>query len=492
MKKNLCIIALLCIISAGQIFAQNNSIDHKHLLKPIRYEKINNLSPEYINSIEQLYLKQVSDKEYNKALKTLDYLILANKSYYGDFSQEVGFSYLLRGRYYNGFMIFDKTKKDMDKVYELALKNKSKELLFNSYIGYTNYYSAIEQHYDTIKYLNKLNDGSDRNNFESKYFNLASAYAAARNFKTSYNYYQKAYKEISANPNNLELKKFFYHLKLATLYKDNSKYNLAFQNYNEAEKILSNIKDDDKSLLIRLNMEKIQHYQAVKNYTAQKELMDKTAEILKEYGEEYQRENLVLNYIDYYKNKKCQNETKEYIKKAKKYNKGKPKNSLMFLSLTEKEIDVYKDFQQPEKADLLANKCIKSVEPVKEYAPLIYGKFLRKSAEVKKALNKIEESKLLLDEAKKIYESVLPESAYEFYQLHKEYAELYNAQGKTDEAIKEYNTAIEINKALQGESHKDIAEIYEQLANIYSGRDEKKAEEYRQKAEKIHQRSFCG
>jgi len=492
MKKNLCIIALLCIITSGQIFAQNTQTDNKYLLKSIKQEKISNLSTEYLNSIEQLYNKQISNKEYNKALKTLDYIILANKSYYGDYSPEAGFSYLLRGRYYNGLMIFDKTKKDMDKVYELALKNKSNELLFNSYIGYTNYYSAIEQHYDTIKYLNKLNDKSNWNNFESKYYNLAEAYAAARNFQTAYNYYQKAYNEISANPNNLDQKKFFYHLKLANLYKDNSKYNLAFQNYNEAEKILSNMKDDDKNLLITLNMDKIQHYQEVKNYPAQKELMDKTAEILKEHGEEYQRENLVLNYIDYYKNKKCPKEAQQYIKEAKKYNAEKPKNSLMFLSLAEKEIDIYKDFQQPKKADLLANKCIKSIEPVKEYAPLIYGKFLRKSAEVKKVLNQTDEAQLLLDKAKKIYESVLPESAYEFYELHKNYAELYLAQGKTDDAIKEYNTAIGINKALQGENHKDIAEIYEHLANIYSSQDEKTAQKYRQKADKIRQKSFCG
>lgn len=468
-NKKLCTLAVVCVLTVLPTFADNQCTE-KDIQKSVVSMNMNNLSAEYLSQVEQLLYKQMHEaQDYDSALVTLNYFIDASKKYYGANNSLTGFAYVAKERYYSGLMIPNLAKESLDKTYEFYLLNQDSNDLKSNVLGdYVNYYSSIEQPYDSIKYLNELLKIQPKN--ANTYLAIGQIYLNMKNYKEAENLFKKYYEELQKDTNT----NFFqYHISMANLYQSEGKLELFADELNEAENILKQ-KDNNIDAKVDLNRSKIQYYIDALEFDKALSVLNETEELLSKYGKDVQKKNLIQQYIDCYKDKQDLSNFTKYAKKIDKTYDSLPQESLIPMTLAEKKIDIYKDLNKLDKADEYANTALAKLEPVKEFVPYLYGKYLKKAAEVKIQQDKTQEAKILLDKAIESHKKAAPETAYEFYEVYKTYGELYNRDGNLDEALNYYNKAANILKPLIGEKGNDLADIYSSLANIYRNTDKLK------------------
>ena len=457
-------LTVICALTVLPIYAAETSTNNE-IQKAVIEMKMDNLSTQYLDEVEKLFYNQRDLQEYNTALKTVNYLINASIKYNGENHPQTAFAYIARARYYTELMIPNLAKKDLDKAFDISNYNNSnidlKSNILTSYIGY---YLALEEPYQAMKYIKEVINLEKES--VSKYRELGQIYSKMKNLKEAEKYFSQYYDGIKDITNNEE-ELFNYHLMMAQMYQETKMLDLYRAEMNKAEEILNTIDKNKDELKILINTCKIQYFIDTKEFDKALSLLNENNDLISFAGKSYQKTNLIYHYLDFYREQKNENQFKKYASKTDKFYKTIPSESLLYLTLEEKQIDLNKDLNYFDKANEYANEALEKIETYKEFTPFIYGKYLRKLAEIKLSQGNTEETTILLDKALENYKKVAPESAYEFYEIYKNYAELSNQKGNYEDSINYYNKAAKIIKELQGDKSNDLVDIYSGLAQTY-------------------------
>ncbi len=464
--RKIFVLTLACIFTILPAFSQNNLTENE-VKKSVIENNMINLSEDYLSQVETLFYLQRDIQDYEQAIKTVNYLINASTKYYGEANPQTGFAYLARARYYITIMIPDLAKKDLDKVYEIYQLNKdNQDLRNNILLGYVNFYSSTEENYNSLKYYNEALDKVENNISANK--NIAQIYINMKNYKEAKKYIDKYYEDIQKDKENQNANLFEYHMLNASYYQTKQEMVAFKEELNKAEEIIKSFENPKQTeLQILFNINKVQYYLDMKQFDKALILLDENKELISKNGQEYQKQNILQQYLDYYKEQKDLNKFNKYAKNINKFYNTLPSNSLLFLTLADKQIDLYKDLGKLSDADEYCQQALDKIEPVKDYIPYQYSKFLKKAAEIKQEANNLAEAKIYLDKTMESYKKVLPETANEFNEIYKIYGDIAKSEKDMDKAKSYYEKAISIIKNIQGENSDDVADIYFNLANIY-------------------------
>ena len=193
-----------------------------------------------------------------------------------------------------------------------------------------------------------------------------------------------------------------------------------------AENILKTYNNSRPDLEILLNIEKVQYFLDTKEFNEALNLLKKNKKLIYKYGQKYQKTNIIQQFIDCYKDQKNLFKFNLYARKMNNFYNSLPSDSLLFLTLAEKQIDLYRTIGKIEEANKYAQNALNKLEPVKEYVPKLYGKFLRKAAEIKLQEENTAEAQIYLEQAIESYKKTIPEESFEFYEIYQSYGNLSN------------------------------------------------------------------
>lgn len=486
-KNILCSALLVCCLYSVPVFAQDDvQYTDKELQKCVSQLKMDGLSNQYLEQIEQLVYNQVQNRQYDKALKTAQYLINASKKYYGVNHSRTGFAYIARARVYQCMFLFNKSIQDLDIANSIYLKNTTDyDLANNVMLTYAMQYSSVQQPAKSIDYLKKTFSKEYQFNGMSYVYNdIANFYTQAKEMKKAIEYYDKQYKDLVNNDLAISNNMFYHYLAVAGLYQNVGLYSDTEKNLEKAEKLLTQLDDSDKKLLIALNKAKIVYLNEIRYYDESIALLAETEILAEKYGDTYDREHIKSYYIDMYRDKEEFSKTYKYFNAVEKLYSTLPSDSLGDLyPVLEKKIDMYWDMQELEKDYAVLSCALRKLELQKENVPALYAYFLLKKVNIDKESGKFEEAKQTIDTVLEYYKKAVPENSYAFVDVYKRYGELYEFQGKNKEALKYYNKAKDINLALLGNCNRDLADIYSSIANNVE--DAKQAIAYIDKAIEI-------
>ncbi len=487
-NRKICVLTIICALTVLPTYAEDTS-KNIEVQKSVIEMRMDNLSTQYLDEVEKLFYKQRDLQEYDTALQTVNYLINASIKYNGENHPQTGFAYIARARYYTELMIPDHAKNDLDKANEIYEHNKDNYDLRNNIANtYMDYNMRIEQPYQAIKYMEPIINQETLPEFV--YRQLGQINIRMNNIKEAEKYFAKYYDKIKEKANN-EKELFYYHLEIAEMYQYAGKYNLYLEEINKAEKILETIDTNKEQLKILLNTSKIQYYIEMKEFDKAFLVLEENNELISKSGKEYQKQNIIQHYIDYFREQKDIKEFNKLANEIDKFYKTLPEESLLYLTLEEKQIDINKALNNFDQATEYANDALKRIEPYKDYTPYLYGKYLRKMAEIKIAEGKAIEAKIYLDKALESFKKGAPETAYEFYEIYKNYAEYSQMSENYNDAINYYNKAESVIKGLKGEKSNEYVDIYSGLANTYinSGKN-KEAIKYSDNAVSIRENNY--
>ncbi len=462
--RKICVLTIICALTVLPTYAEDTS-KNIEVQKSVIEMRMDNLSTQYLDEVEKLFYKQRDLQEYDTALQTVNYLINASIKYNGENHPQTGFAYIARARYYTELMIPDHAKNDLDKANEIYEHNKDNlDLRNNILLSYISYYIDIEEPYNAIKFL-KENINTEAES-ACVYKELARIYTKMKNRKKAEKYYVQYYDKIK-NKTDIMTDLFQYHLMMAKMYQETNEIIKWQIEINKADEILNNLKSSKDKSKILLGLEKIQYYIEMKEFDKAFLVLEENNELISKSGKEYQKKNIIQNYIDYFREQKDIKEFNKLAKEINKFYKTLPEESLSSLTLKEKQIDINKDLNNFDQATEYANDALKRIEPYKDYTPYLYGKYLRKMAEIKIAEGKAIEAKIYLDKALESFKKGAPETAYEFYEIYKNYAEYSQMSENYNDAINYYNKAESVIKGLKGEKSNEYVDIYSGLANTY-------------------------
>ena len=480
-NKRMYILLIILTFIILPVFADENYIN-KEIQKSVIENNMDNLSEEYISKVEKLVYTQMEIQKYDEALRTANYLINSSIKYFGKTDPKTGFAYLARARYYLELRIPDLAKKDFDKVYEIyTLNNDNKDLKSNVLNGFVNYNLCFEEAYKALNYHYQIvNNKYDNAN---EYLTLSQIYTIMQNHLDSRAALDKYYSRIQEDKNNKSLELFYYHMSMAILYQAGQKMELLKKELDEAKNLIHSLDKYRTEATIVYNVNKIQYFIDMKQFDEALALLKEHNKFVSEYGKQYEMQNLYQQYLDYYLELTNQYKFNKYVKKLNKFYESLPSDSLLFLPVAEKQINLYKNIGKYKEANEYAKNTLDKIEPVKNHVPYIYGKFLRLAAEVKLQEGNITDAKAYLNKALKNYESFYPETAYVFYEVYKDFGEIANYEGNSEKAINNYKKAEKIIKKLQGDKANMLIEIYFCLAYSYLNKENKeKAVLYAEKA----------
>lgn len=490
-KNILCSVLLVSCLYSVPVFAQDNvQYTDKELKKCVSQLKMDGLSDQYLVQVERLVYEQAWNRQSDKALNTAQYLINASKKYYGINHPRTGFAYIARARVYQGMALFNKSMQDLDIANSIYLKNPTDyDLANNVMLTYSMQYMFVKQYAKSIDYLQKtLSKEYQYNGMSYVYSELANLYAQSRNVKKALEYYDKQYNDLMSNNLAISPNMFNYYLSVAGLYRNIGLYADTVKNLEKAEKVLAQLDDSNKKLLISLNKAKIMYLNEVRYFDEVIALLSETEALVEKYGSTHDKEHIKSYYIDLYKEKKEFSNTYKYFNEIEKLYKNLPEDSLAIIfPISEKQIEIYKDMQEFEKSSQAVCRAFKKLEMQKENVPSLYAYFLLKKFDLNKDENKLDEAKIALDTAFEYYNKSIPANSYEFYEVYKRYGYLSAHKGDNIEALKYFNKAVNINIKLLGEYNRELSEIYADIANNID--NEKEAIEYIDKAISI--RKVC-
>lgn len=486
-KNILCSVLLVSCLYSIPVFAQDDvQYTDKELQKCVSQLKMDGLSDQYLVQIEQLVYNQVQNRQYDKALKTAQYLINASKKYYGVNHSRTGFAYIARARVYQNMALYNKSIQDLDIANSICQKNLTDfDFVNNVMLTYAMQYRATLQYNKTVEYLKKtLSKEYQYNGMSYVYSELANSYAQANDMNKALEYYDKQYKELIDNNLAISNNMFYHYLSLAGLYQAVGLYSDTAKNLEKAEKLLVQLDDSDKKLLISLNKAKIMYLDEILYLDEENELLAKTDALVQKYGDTYDKEHIKGLYIVYYRSKKEFSKTYKYFNAVEKLYSTLPSDSLGDLyPVLEKKIDMYWDMQELQKDYDVLLCALRKLELQKENVPALYAYFLLKKVNIDKENRKFEDAKATIETVLEYYRKAVPENSYVFFDAYKRYGELYEFQGKNKEALNYFNKAKNINLALLGNCNKELADIYTSIANNVE--DEKQAIEHIDKAIEI-------
>ncbi len=461
-----CTALLMCCLTSNSVLSQDeNTYTEKEMNKYIKQKNLEVINPDYINYIESSIYKD--DKNLKKSIDISSYFIDANKKYYGDVHPKTAYAYVNRANMYSHNMIFDKAFEDLKTANDIYQRNLNNYDL-GSYIlsGYVDLYFSSQDPEKALEYLNKISN-SKLYHLCPGYLNMqyANAYSQTKDISKAVAYYSKIYKEIEKN-NGIESKEmFYYHLSMASLYQMIGDYSKCEEKLAEAEKLLTKLNDEDERLLINLNKAKIMYLNEILEFDIEQPILAQTADLIAKHGGYFDEEHINQYYIDYYREKKEFDKLPKYFKIIDGFYKNVPSNALTTVFFVEeKQIDTYRDSKNYEKAKEHSNIALNTIEPVKEYAPSIYIKFLLKSFDLNKDTQMFAEAKKDVDEAYKYCQKAFPSNSYMYFDVYKKYGEFYEAQGNPKEALKYFDKALKINLAHFGCKNKEIADVYVNIA----------------------------
>ncbi len=446
-NSKILLLTILFILTTSPGLTSDN-YTNKDINKSVIEMKMDSLSPEYLFEVEKLFYEQRDAQDYDTALNTVNYLINASIKYFGENHPQTGFAYLARARYYTELIIPDLAKKDLDIVYKIYEQNKENlDLKNNILYSYVNYYSNIEEYYEAIKYLYKALGNKQDTAFAYKTY--GQIYSNMRANGKAKKYFNKYYSTIKNKKENQNIELFEYHLLMAMLYQNEKAVDIFKEELDKAENILKTYNNSRPDLEILLNIEKVQYFIDTKEFDKALNLLKKNKKLIYKYGKKYQKTNIIQQFIDCYKDKKNLFKFNLYARKINNFYNSLPSDSLLFLTLAEKQIDLYRTLGKIEEANKYAQNALNKIEPVKEYVPKLYGKFLRKAAEIKIQEGNIAEAKLYLERAIESYKKTIPEESFEFYELYLTYGNLSNANKNKAETENYYKKANSILKILK-------------------------------------------
>lgn len=469
-KKSVLAITICCLLSTNMAFADNNQYNNVKI-----YSNLNkvHVTPEYIKQVENLFYQKMQQNSYQETMKLADYLIVLNSKLYGPESIQTANMYITKGQYYSNLKIFNVAKDSIDKAEEIAklypdntnLKNYINNALFS-------YYCATNQPFDNLKLLKTINPDNlptERESIEF-YDRLGSVYMVKRDYKNAeiyYNLFNKISKEKYGNENLNGLQYYQELLYLANTETDFDKFNeyypLANEEYNKF------FKGNLFQLLRQINIE-LDYYINTLNYDAAKKVLDDNIQTFNTTNE---IESFYNKYAQLYKEVSDYKSFQEYINKLEDCYSKLPANSLTKLQLFEKKIDYYKDTKDLEKANIEADKALKLIEPVKDYVPVIYGKYLSKAGEIKTQLNPSQENFEYLNKSIENYKKSVDENSIELFDAYKLIGEYYQRINEQEKALEYFNKALNITLTLQGKEHLDTADVYGNIAFSYSALNKK-------------------
>ena len=446
-NKKIFILTIVLVSTILPIYAEND-FTNKEISGFVKEMKMDNLSTQYLDEVEKLFYKQRDLQEYNTALKTVNYLINASIKYNGENHPQTGFAYVARARYYTEIIMPELAKNDLDKAYEIYKKNnKNLDLKSNILYSYADYYSNIEEYFEALKYLSEA-IGTEKQSL-CAYKAYAELYLNLRNNKVAKAFLDKYHDEILRNETNQDIELFEYHLLMSKLYQNEQNIFLFNEELDKAENILKTYNNSRPDLEILLNIEKVQYFLDTKEFDKALNLLKKNKKLIYKYGKKYQKTNIIQQFIDCYKDKKNLFKFNLYARKINNFYNSLPSDSLLFLTLAEKQIDLYKELGKYNEANTYVQEALNKIEPVKEYTPKLYGKFLRKAAEIKIIEGKTKEAKIYLDKALESYQKTIPEDSFEFYELYNTYGNLENLVQNEKEANNYYKKARAIIKKIK-------------------------------------------
>ncbi len=445
-NKILLLIILFILTTSPGLTSENYT--NKDINKSVIEMKMDNLSPEYLFEVEKLFYAQRDAQDYDTAINTANYLINTSIKYFGENHPQTGFAYLARARYYTELIIPDLAKKDLDIVYKIYEQNKENlDLKNNILYSYVNYYSNIEEYYEAIKYLYKAL--GDKQDTAFAYKTYGQIYSNMRANGKAKKYFNKYYSTIENGKENKNIELFEYHLLMAMLYQNEKAIDIFKEELNKAEEILKTYNNSRPDLEILLNIEKVQYFLDTKEFNEALNLLKKNKKLIYKYGQKYQKTNIIQQFIDCYKDQKNLFKFNLYARKMNNFYNSLPSDSLLFLTLAEKQIDLYRTIGKIEEANKYAQNALNKLEPVKEYVPKLYGKFLRKAAEIKIQEENTAEAQIYLEQAIESYKKTIPEESFEFYEIYQSYGNLSNTNENKTEAENYYKKADSILKILK-------------------------------------------
>lgn len=469
-QKNIMAVTICCLLSVNTVFAENNQYNNIKI-----YSNLNkvHVTPEYINEVENLFYNKMQQNAYQETMKLADYLIVLNSKLYGPESIQTANMYITKGQYYSNLKIFNVAKDSIDKAETIAelypdntnLKNHINNALFS-------YYCATNQPFDNLKLLKTINPdnlATERESIEF-YDKLGSVYMVKRDYANAelyYNLFNKISKEKYGSENINGLQYYQELLYLANTKTDYDKFNeyypLANEEYNKF------FQGNLFQLLRQINIE-LDYYINTLNFDAAKKILDdniSTFENTKEIESFYEK------YAQLYKEVSNYKLFQEYINKIEACYSKLPANSLTKLQLFEKKIDYYKDTKDFNKANEEIDKALKLIEPVKDYVPVIYGKYLSKAGEIKTQLNPSTENFEYFNKSIDSYMKSVDECSFEIFEVYKLIGEAYQRINEQDKALEYFNKALNITLTLQGKEHIDTADVYGSMAFSYSALNQK-------------------
>ena len=463
--NKLCTLAIICCLSITSAFAADEIKYEKEILKAIKQNKIENLTEDYINQVQELACKQAYDKkEVIKALKTVDYLIKITQKFYGTNSQELARAYAQKADILSSFGSPSEAINAIKEAEKHAFLNLQNEEDAN-YIknSYKHLYLQIEQPTKAKEYTTTESDKNQKILTEIQYLKNVDQYKKAiKKLKTL--------EKTALETNNKDLLADIYVIFL-DIYKNSNNYKEVLNYLEKAEKL----EKEYDYLKYPIVDTKSNYYKEFSEYKKAKEI------ILTNFPTKTEQEKAAVYDMLYDIDKTANNIelSLEYVKFIDNfYSQKYPKNSIERTKfIYDKYLAVYKDLNNKKKAEEYFKKIEELIVPEKEIAPILYANYLVERAHFNGYIDNHEKAKEAFEQAISIYEKIEP-SKHILAEVYGYYAE-YNFYENNKIGFKYIKKAIKHNKKYYSNSNKTLADFYEKLIKFYAETgNNKKAQKY--------------
>lgn len=452
-----------CILCSAVYADEDNIYTDKEMNKFVREQTMNNITPQYISYVESLIFKNDEDFDFKQKMKNINYYVDLNEKYYGHFYPDTAYAYISRANIYQQFLFPESILNDLKIAEKISEKMTNDYALgHHVYTNYAAYYLQIGEPSKALEYLQKIS--IDQNKLKDLYRNYISVYSQLKDEKKVMQYYSKLKNEILKESAGESENLFDYYLSLAGWYQSIGKYKDCEKNIEKAEEILSQLDDENKNNLIRLNKSKIMYLNTILDFGTELPLLSQTEDLIEKYGNNHDKENISQYYIDYYRESKQFDKLPKYFKIVGNFYKDFPAYNLaLYSNIYLKQIDTYLGKGDTSEAAEIMDKVIANSENIKDFVPALYAQLLLKNYEIKKGQGKNEDAKLLLDKAFEYYKKSQTDNSYVYVDLYKKYGEIFERiDYKT--ALDYYFKAVEINKTYMDKYNTDLADLYSCIA----------------------------
>lgn len=468
MKKVILTSVLLLSLVLPVYAKDENPMYSGELYENVKKLEFSNITPEYISDIENLMWDLNNSKNPDKAIETASYIIDLNKKLYGENSSPAAKAFLTRSLLETWYFMPKNAKNDLDKAYNIYLKNtKNIDLKRNILENYTSYHQGVEENLKASSYAKQLLELNKKNiSAKDIYLAKSNIYSMQSDFNNAIKFYKAYLNEIkkSKNKNNEDI--FNCYLEIARKYMNQGSYKDAEEYIKKADNMLTKMNDENNFFRLQLKYLENEYYSDQNDIEKVEEILKESKELLEASNDKNQADVVDTEYMYYYKDKKDYDKYKEVEKKLKSRQGNFPKESLMPILSNEITSEIYQNLHQYKKAQELVNNTLNQLEEIKDYAPAYYGKFLRQGLYISTARKNPVIAKQYLDKIYSAYKQADSENSIAFIDINRRYGDYYYNIENFDVAIKYYKKALEVAKKYK--SNKDLADLYSKLGQLYA------------------------